>query len=54
MENGVSLEGLRAAAQNDVRALRNEITTLSDAQISLILTQATEPRLVWSNHRHWC
>jgi 3-hydroxypropanoate dehydrogenase len=40
MENGVSLEGLRAAAQNDVRALRNEITTLSDAQISLILTQA--------------
>lgn len=40
MENGVSLEGLRAAAQDDVRALRNEITTLSDAQISLILTQA--------------
>ena len=40
MENGVSLEGLRAAAQDDVRALRNEITTLSDAQIGLILTQA--------------
>ena len=40
MQNSVSLEGLRAAAQDDVRALRNEITTLSDAQISLILTQA--------------
>jgi 3-hydroxypropanoate dehydrogenase len=40
MEDGVSLESLRAAAQDDVRALRNEITTLSDAQIGLILTKA--------------
>ena len=40
MEDGVSLESLRAAAQDDVRALRDEITTLSDAQIGLILTKA--------------
>ncbi len=40
MEDGVTLEGLRAAAQDDVRALRDDITTLSDAQIGLILTKA--------------
>ena len=40
MEDGVSLEGLRQAAQDGVRALRGEITTLSDAQIGLILTKA--------------
>lgn len=40
MEDGVSLEDLRQAAQGDVRALRGEITTLSDAQIGLILTKA--------------
>ena len=40
MEVGVSLEGLRQAAQDDVRALRSEISTLNATQLGLILTKA--------------
>lgn len=40
MEDGTSLDDLRKVAQDEVRNLRDEITTLSDAQIGLILTQA--------------
>jgi len=40
MEDGTSLDDLRAAAQNDVRALRKKITHLTKDQIGLILTGA--------------
>ena len=40
MDISATLDGLRAAAQDDVRALRGDITTLDEAQIGLILTKA--------------
>jgi 3-hydroxypropanoate dehydrogenase len=40
MSNVSSLDDLRRAAQENVRALRGEITDLSDAEIDLILTKA--------------
>lgn len=40
MADGTSLDDLRAAAQHDVRALRDKITQLTKDQIALILTGA--------------
>lgn len=40
MESTTTLDELRSAAQNDVRALRSEITKLSDKEIGLILSEA--------------
>ena len=40
MDNVANLDELRKTAQDDVRAARNEITALSNAEIGLILTNA--------------
>ncbi|MGJ8611132.1 MAG: malonic semialdehyde reductase [Octadecabacter sp.] len=40
MENATSLDDLRRGAQDDVRALRKDITSLSDKEIGLILSEA--------------
>lgn len=40
MDNAATLDALRRSAQDDVRAARDGITALSDAEIGLILTKA--------------
>lgn len=40
MTDSASLDGLRAAAQADVRDMRSRLRTLDDAEIELILTKA--------------